>query len=305
MSAREARVEAQAKLNLFLRVLAREESGYHQVETLFCRIALADTITVRATASGRTLDCSGERVPPGGLGPQERNLAWRAASAYAEATGFPSGFEIAIEKRIPVGGGLGGGSADAGGVLRALNTLNPRPIAAPALQQIAASLGADVPFLTQDGSTLALARGRGEQLALLPALPPSAVWLLVPDTSISTADAYRWLDSSERRAGSAAVTADQLTTWAGVAAIAGNDFEPVVSAHVPVVGRLLANLRREEVGILLGPAALVLLSGSGSCVAVVIGERAPQRRDPPPPLGGVSVLETETSEFVEPVVLTH
>ena len=305
MSAHEARVEAQAKLNLFLRVLAREASGYHQIETLFCRIALSDTVTVRVTPSGKRIECSGERLPAGGLGPAEKNLAWRAASAYADATGFPPGFDLSIEKRIPVGGGLGGGSADAGGVLRALNALNPRPIPTTALVRLGATLGADVPFLTQDESTLALGRGRGEQMTLLPALPASAVWLVVPETPVNTADAYRWLDASERHTRPVPVTADQLASWAGVAAIAANDFEPVVSAHVPVVGRLLANLRRAEVSTLLGPAALVLLSGSGSCVAVVMGERAPQQPQSPPPLGGVSVLETETSEFVERVVLTH
>ena len=102
----EARVEAQAKLNLFLRVFARDPSGYHQLETLFCRIALADTVTVGITDSGRSLDVSGARVPAGGLGPVEKNLAWRSALAYAAATGFPDGFRITIEKRIPVGGGL-------------------------------------------------------------------------------------------------------------------------------------------------------------------------------------------------------
>lgn len=305
MSAPEARVEAQAKLNLFLRVHEREPSGYHQIETLFCRIALSDTVTVRVTASGRRIECAGERIPAGGLGPPEKNLGWRAASAYAEATGFPSGFDITIEKRIPVGGGLGGGSADAGGVLRALNALNPRPITAPALKQIAVALGADVPFLTQDESPVALGRGRGEKLTLLPALPPSAVWLLVPETSVDTADAYRWLDASGPRSARVAVTPDQLATWAGVAAVAGNDFEAVVSVHVPVVGRLLANLRREEVRTLLGPAATVLLTGSGSCVAVVTGERPPRGLQSPPPVAGLPVLETETSEFVEPVVLTH
>lgn len=298
-------MEAQAKLNLFLRVLAREASGYHQIETLFCRIALSDTVTVRVTPGRTTIECAGERIPAGGLGPPDKNLAWRAASAYAEATGFPSGFDISIEKRIPVGGGLGGGSADAGGVLRALNAINPRPIPAPALLQIAAALGADVPFLTQEESAMAIGRGHGDRLEVVPALAARAVWLLVPEESVNTADAYRWLDDSARQVGHTAVTANQLTTWAGVSAIAGNDFEAVVSEHVPVVGRLLANLRRDEVRILLGSAAMVLLSGSGSCVAVVMGERAPQRLQSPPPLVGISMLETETSEFVEPVVLTH
>ena len=160
MAPTEARVEAQAKLNLFLRILAREESGYHQIETLFCRIALADTVKVRIAASGRSIDAVGARIPASGLGPPDQNLAWRAAVAYAEATGFPGGFEISIEKRIPVGGGLGGGSADAGAVLRALNVLNPRPVPGAELLRLAVSLGADVPFLTQDETPLALGWGR-------------------------------------------------------------------------------------------------------------------------------------------------
>jgi 4-diphosphocytidyl-2-C-methyl-D-erythritol kinase len=305
MSAREARVEAQAKINLFLRVLAREDSGYHQIETLFCRIALSDTVTVRITESGKTIDCSGERLPSGGLGAPETNLAWRAGSAYADATGFPRGFEISIEKRIPVGGGLGGGSADAGAVLRALNALNPRPLARADLRTIAFALGADVPFLTQDDSVLALAWGRGERMVLLPPLPTSAVWLLVPDASVNTADAYRWLDASHHRAEPGTVTLDQLLTWAGVSDISGNDFEHVVGEQVPLVGRLLTNLRSADVRSLLGSSAMVLLSGSGSCIAVVSGEQRPSHLAPPPPFGGVTVVETETSGFVEPVVLTH
>ena len=139
MPAREATVAAQAKLNLFLRVLAREDSGYHQIETLFCRIALADEVTVRVLPSGRSVESHGQWVPAGGLGPPDKNLAWRAAAAYAEVTGFPAGFHISIEKRIPVGAGLGGGSADAGAVLRALNALNPRPLPSADLLPIAGS----------------------------------------------------------------------------------------------------------------------------------------------------------------------
>lgn len=304
MSGREARVEAQAKLNLFLRVLAREESGYHQIETLFCRIALSDSITVRVGGSTRTIECTGERVPAGGLGAPERNLAWLAASAYAEATGFPSGFEITIEKRIPVGGGLGGGSSDAGAVLRALNALNPRPIAGPELLLMAGSLGSDVPFLAQDGSPLAFGWGRGERLVLLPALPASAVWLLIPAVAVNTTDAYRWLDASRHQTVPFAIRLEQLSSWEGVAALATNDFEPVVGAQVPLIGRLLSSLRHEDTMALLGTSPIVLMSGSGSTVAVVSGERPRSDLPPPPPIHGVEIVETETSAFVEPVVLT-
>src|SRR5215831_4697736 len=134
---------AQAKVNLFLRVLAREADGYHQLETLFCRLELGDDVTVRVAVTGRSLDCTGEALPPDGLGPVERNLAWRAAERYAEATGWPNDWAIEIAKRIPVGGGLGGGSADAGAVLRCLNRLAPTPCSDDELVAIAAPLGAD------------------------------------------------------------------------------------------------------------------------------------------------------------------
>ena len=301
----EARVEAQAKINLFLRVLERDESGYHQIETLFCRIGLADSVTVKATSGERTLECFGERMPAAGLGPLERNLAWRAAVEYTAATGFPSGFSISIEKRIPVGGGLGGGSADAGGVLRALNALNPHPVEPAALLRIGATLGADVPFLTQDASTLALGWGYGDRLAGLPTLPASAVWLLVPDSSVNTAEAYRWLDEAGIPPGRPVIRHADLATWEGIAAVAANDFEPVVGERIPRIQRLLAALRSEDLRALLGPAGIVLMSGSGSTIAVVSGLARPLYLEALPPFSGVTVVETETATFVEPVVLTH
>src|SRR5512132_787775 len=141
-----ARVAAYAKINLALRILAREASGFHDLETLFCRIALADDVVVRVSdATDRALTCTGDALPEEGLGAPEENLAWRAAEAYADYDNWPRGFTIEIEKRIPVGGGLGGGSADAGAVLRALNALNPRPLPSAELLAIAGTLGADVP----------------------------------------------------------------------------------------------------------------------------------------------------------------
>jgi 4-diphosphocytidyl-2-C-methyl-D-erythritol kinase len=304
MRPREAKVEAQAKLNLFLRILSRDHNGYHQIETLFCRIALADLVTVRALPAGRSVECHGPFMPALGLGPQEKNLAWRAAVAYAEASGFPSGFHVSIEKRIPVGAGLGGGSADAGAVLRALNALNPRPLGPADLLLIAGSLGADVPFLTRE-DPLALAWAYGERMAALPALPASAVWLLVPDESVNTAEAYRWLDESGKAPGSSLIPHAQLGSWDGVAAVAVNDFEGVVGERVPRIGRLLARMRDPALIELLGPASSILMSGSGSTIAVISGQPRPLHLDALPSFAGVTVIETETSTFVEPVVLTH
>jgi 4-diphosphocytidyl-2-C-methyl-D-erythritol kinase len=300
-----ARVRAQAKINLFLRILARENNGYHQIETLFCRIALADVVTVIPATSGRSLECGGEGLPPSGLGPVEQNLAWRAAVAYADLTGFPTGFRITIDKRIPVSAGLGGGSADAGAVLRALNALNPSPVGQPDLLRLAGSLGADVPFLTQEESALALAWGRGDRMATLPVLPTSAVWLLVPDVGVSSRDAYQWFDEDGGSSGAAVIPRAQLGSWSGVAAVAANDFEDVVGRRIPRIAQLLEALRTEAFRTLLGPGGTVVMSGSGSAIAVISGQSRAPHESALPRLPAVKVIETETAGFVEPVVLTH
>ena len=298
-----ARVLAQAKINLFLRVLAREASGFHQVETLFCRIGLADEVVVRITPGNRSIRCVGERLPPEGLGPDHTNLAWRAAAAYDEVTGWPGGFAIKIEKRIAVGGGLGGGSADAGAVLRALNALNPSPLPPAALLSIAGSLGSDVPALTQDKSPLTLAWGRGEQMLSLPALPVRRCWLFCPDVPVSTTDAYGWLSSSLRRPLPTLVDSAALSDWNEVVRMAQNDFEEPVGGRNPVIQRTLATLRSPGARNLVGEGALIEMSGSGSTVFAVAGstfDEAGMRRwrvDEP----GVAVLETTTAARVEPV----
>lgn len=290
---RAARLVAQAKLNLFLRVLGRETSGYHALETLFQRLALGDDVTVRVDTTGRAraLDCRG-----GDTGPVERNLAWRAALAYAEAAGWPGGFAIEIDKRIPVGGGLGGGSADAGAVLRILNALAPRPLPAGRLLELALALGADVPFLTATAAT-ALAWGRGERLLALPPLPARDVLLLLPDVGVPTADAFRWLAGAR---GSHVPTprllhVEQLAAWPAVAALAANDFEAPVAAHVPAVAALAA-ARGSLGGGDGGDALLFGMTGSGSTWFALSLEAAAHPPLPLPP--GVRAVATRTAERV-------
>jgi 4-diphosphocytidyl-2-C-methyl-D-erythritol kinase len=290
-----ARVSAQAKVNLVLRVLARETSGYHSLETLFLRIDLADAVTVRVTA-GRSLDCSGSELPTAGLGPTEKNLAFRAAAAYTEATGWPDGFAIEIEKRIPVGGGLGGGSADAGAVLRALDTLSPAPLGRR-LVEIAAPLGADVPFMSIE-SPMALAWGRGERLFPIQALARRPLLVVVPGFGVSSADAYGWLASAR---GSyvpegEVLAPEALATWEALAAIATNDFERVVAMRHPEVAELVDELRSMD-------AVVAMMSGSGSAVfgvfdapqdaAALIRSNARQ--------GEIRAFQTYTSERVSSV----
>ena len=263
---RAARVVAQAKINLFLRILAREASGYHQLETLFCRLDLGDVVTVRAGGRERTLHCHGPAMPRGGLGPVEANLAHRAAAAYAEAAGWPDGWSIDVEKHIPVGGGLGGGSADAGAVLRVLDALAPRPLGRARLLELAATLGSDVPFLTSE-APLALAWGRGERLLPLPPLPAAPVELAFLEAGVPTRDAYGWLAESRREAPAAPgrqIAISELTRWDAVAEMAENAFESVVCPRYPEIGTLLDEWRGTA-----GPGGagqLALMSGSGSTV---------------------------------------
>ena len=290
---RAAHVAAQAKINLFLHVLGREPNGYHGVETAFLRIDLADDVTV-SESSGRSLDVTGPAVPTGGLGPTEKNLAYRAAAAYAEAAAWPSGFSIELVKRIPAGGGLGGGSADAGAVLRALEVMSPKPLGGRLLE-LAAALGADVPFMTLD-EPMALGSGRGDRLKPIPPPEPRPLVLAVPPFAISTAEAYAWLDADRVEEGGTAGrgVAESLATWEDVGAAAHNDFEPVVSRRHPAIAAILGRFRSAN-------SRIALLSGSGSTVFAVF--------DDPPDLAAIGLdddvhaISTWTSDRVERVTV--
>lgn len=258
---REARVLAQAKINTFLHVGPVYDGRFHRLATLFQRIDLADVVTVRVSdRHEESLRVGGPAMPPGGLGPDSANLAMRAARAYRDRSGgWPRGFSIQIEKHVPAGGGLGGGSADAAAVLRALDALAPAPLPRDVHDGAALELGSDVPFLASD-MPHALGTGRGEKLSPVPVVfPESAVVLVIPPFGVSTADAYRWLDERGARQG---VTPPPLPSgpdiWRGLDAL-GNDFEPVVEARHPFIGEARRRLR--ECG-----ASLARMSGSGSTV---------------------------------------
>jgi 4-diphosphocytidyl-2-C-methyl-D-erythritol kinase len=300
-----ATVRAQAKINLFLKVVGRDASGYHHLETLFCRIALADIVSVRLTPTSRSLDCSGPQLPAGGLGTVAKNLAWRAAVAYADAARWPSGFAIEIDKYIPVSAGLGGGSADAGAVLRALNALSSRPLAGAELQQIARTLGADVPFLTQAEAHAALAFGRGDEWRAIRPLPERDCILAIPAVGVATSAAYAWLDQARgwtdcvvpTPAGDAGYP--DAFSWDNVRGSAHNDFEDVVFAAVPEV----AEARRFLSGVVerVDDTGFARMSGSGSAIFGILagGGPAPARLDPAP--HGIRTILTRSAARVESV----
>ena len=251
---------AHAKANLFLRVLGREADGYHGIETLFCRLELADLLGARRTDTpGVTLEGSGNEA-----GPAEENLAVRAARAALETIRRPFGVHLTLEKRVPVGAGLGGGSADAAAALSAVNALAGEAIPRAELLHLAARLGADVPFCLA-GVGLALGWGRGERMLVLPSLPTAPVLLLTPPVSIRTADAYGWVDEARANAGRrGALLLDPaaLSTWSDVARMAGNDFE------APVFGRLPA-VRTAFEALAATHPLLCRMTGSGSTLIAV------------------------------------
>lgn len=298
MSAPRASVVAQAKLNLFLRILAREDGGYHQLETLFARVELGDVVRVTATEGRRSLDWTGAGLAPDALGPAEGNLAWRAAAAFADAAAWPRGFEIEIEKRIPPGGGLGGGSADAGAVLRILNALAPSPLPQDRLLAVAGTLGSDVAFVTQDRSPVCLAWGRGDRLLTLPVLPERACVLVIAPFGVGTADAYRWYTASAPEpAGAAVGSVEALASWQAVDDLSFNALEGPVLGHLPVLESAFRSLEGQRGGAGL---SVVRMTGSGSTIFGLspIG-RAPGELVLPE---GFRAIESRTATTVCPVL---
>ena len=174
-------LKAHAKVNLGLSVLGKRSDGFHEVDTLMVRLELNDTVILKPAETGVTLTVSGADL---GIAP-EQNLAYKAAALYLRKTGETRGIEIELTKRIPVAAGLGGGSSDAGAVLRGLKELYPADVD---LLALAAQLGSDVPFFAADLSA-ARATGRGEVLTPV-RLPELHLVLVNPGVGVSAGDAY-------------------------------------------------------------------------------------------------------------------
>lgn len=217
-----------AKLNLTLDVLGKREDGYHDLQSVMQTISLRDDVQIDVgTGKPWRLLCTDETIPT-----DERNLAWKAAKLYLDTMGKdPDGIEIRITKRIPSQAGLGGGSADAAAVLRALNRHYGAPLSIAALAELGARIGSDVPFCTICGT--AMAEGRGERLRRLPNMPDCVFVVCKPDFSVSTPELYRKLDETviakrpDNRAMESAILAGDLGR---VAENLWNVFDPVVTA---------------------------------------------------------------------------
>ncbi len=180
-----------AKINLTLDVLGKRDDGYHDLQSVMQTISIRDDIEIDLdTGKPWKLVCDKEDIPT-----DERNLAWKAAKVYFDRIGKePNGLEIRIKKRIPAQAGLGGGSADAGAVLRALNKHYGQPLSILALAELGAQVGSDVPFCTLCGT--AMVEGRGERLRKLPDLPECFFVVCKPAFSVSTPELYQKIDSA-------------------------------------------------------------------------------------------------------------
>ncbi len=277
-SPRSARTSAPAKLNLGLRIVGRRADGYHLLQSLFVPLDLSDQVSVRlgpeaAADPEVALAMEGQRegVPAG-----DSNLAVRAAHAFLKAAGLACGVAIQLDKWIPPGAGLGGGSSDAGAVLRLLDGLFPAALARQDLAALALQLGADVPFFLDPRP--AQVGGIGEQIEPLEGLPGFSLLLVNPGISLSTASVYEAYDALHP-ALTPPGARPTLQPFAGLRgdsqldALAGlleNDLEPAAVRLCPPIARLRERLR--------GLGALAVgMSGSGPTVFGVFGDEGAAR----------------------------
>lgn len=247
-----------AKINLWLRILGRRPDGFHEVETRLCKVAVADTVSLELLGKGKSIELTCN-VP--GIPLDDSNLAIKAIKAFEQKTGKTQSWRIHLEKRIPSGAGLGGGSSNAAAILRGANELTGHALTLPELLEIAGGIGADVPCFVLD-TPAADGVGRGEQVTPVDFSWKLPLVLIKPAFPIPTPWAYKnWMDSQELPG---VLYAPQLCPWG----------EMVNSLERPVFEkfRLLPALKTwllAQKGV-----KAVLMSGSGSTMFAVTETRA-------------------------------
>ena len=228
-------MECRAKINLAIDVTGKRENGYHDVAMVLQEVGLADRLTLELRKDGRILVTSDLPALP----LNEDNLAFQAAQAFFERLGRDDGVDIHIEKRIPMGAGMAGGSADAAGVLKGLNAMFGQPFETERLIEIGAGLGADVPFCILGGC--ALAQGIGEVLTPLPMPPALKCVVAKPEPMVSTKWVYENLDYTRKPDNLSVPGVVEGIRNGDLAAIcqnAANILESVTIPAYPVVGWL-------------------------------------------------------------------
>lgn len=264
-------IPAPAKINLFLAVTGRRPDGFHELLSVAAPLVWGDSLAVEPGGSAFSLECDNPDVPT-----DEGNLVIRAARAFARATGWTGGARFTLEKRIPVGAGLGGGSSDAAAALAALNTLAGAPLDAAALARVASEVGSDC-ALFLSGVPVVM-RGRGERVEPLAReayrrIRGARVLLFKPGFAVSTAWAYSRLAAGGPRGYVRPAEAEErLSAWtskagAPAADLLYNSMEPAVFAKFAALPALLEQIRGR-----FGIAAR--MSGSGSACFALLNESA-------------------------------
>ncbi len=260
-------VFAPAKINLFLAITGRRQDGYHELVSVTAPVEFGDTLRVEA-ARDFSLACDDATVPV-----DETNLVLKAARAFRAATGWGGGARFTLEKRIPLGAGLGGGSSDAAAALRALNALAGEPLASAKLAEVAAQVGSDCALFFAGGP--AVMRGRGERVEPLAEeaaarLRGRRVLIFKPGFGVSTAWAYARMAAKPETYLPLAGAEARLAAWRDDArvpasALLFNNMEPVVFAKYLALPVLLEQLRAK-----FGLTAR--MSGSGSACFALLGD---------------------------------
>lgn len=251
------RLQAPAKINLYLDVIGKRPDGYHELVSLMCCVGIHDTVRFSFhppdNRPALSVTCHHPDVPPG-----PENLAWRAAAAFFEKSGLPGRVRIFIDKQIPVGGGLGGGSSDAAAVLKGLNRHFGSPLDPETLAGLGRRIGADVPFFLLGRP--AVATGVGEKLTAFSGLCPADIVLVYPGRPVSTAEVFGKLNL--------ALTKNKKINTKSI-------FEPGWQADMsnrlhnalePVAMQICPEIKTAKDALIACGASGALMSGSGSSV---------------------------------------
>jgi 4-diphosphocytidyl-2-C-methyl-D-erythritol kinase len=269
----EVRIPAFAKINLRLDILGKRADGYHELRTIFQTISLHDELRLRTSPRpGITLTIYGNATLA--AEPIEKNLAYRAVDALRRELKIHGGVEIELRKRTPAGGGLGGGSSDAAAAMLGYLQLAKKKLATAQMLEIAASLGADVPFFLLGGRALGV--NRGDEIYPLEDLPTLPVLVVVPqEIRVRTADAFRWVHAKALGLTKPAANSKLLQfcalSWSALGSGLGNDFEGPVFRRHPRLDRIKRVLLQRG-------ATEASLAGSGSAVFGIFPSPAMARR---------------------------
>jgi len=256
-------LQAPAKVNYLLDVVARRPDGYHELRMIMQRINLCDRVTIQLSDTpGIRVNCGCQGVPDG-----EGNIAWKAARRLLDLSGYTGGVEIEIQKNIPVAAGLGGGSSDCATVLLGLNELLGCGLSQDRLMEIGVSLGADVPFFVFQQT--AVAEGIGEKLTPLAAIPSAWLVLVNPNVPVSTAWVYKNLQLTQRKC--LATIPNSFEDATELSAILSNDLEEVTIPAFPVISEIKKQL-------VAAGALCSLMSGSGPTVFGLFDDEVTARK---------------------------